>query len=86
MQADGVAPLATVSLPSVVDAVEVGLGSRSLILGARPGKSVLSVRAFYKTIYKRTAAQGPLVTGEVVNQFYLGHLGHRLTGSAFAVP
>ena len=36
MQAGGVAPLATVSLPSVVDAVEVCLGSSSMIRGARP--------------------------------------------------
>ena len=36
MQAGGVAPLATVTLPSVVDAVEVCLGSSSVILGARP--------------------------------------------------
>ena len=57
-----------------------------------PGKSVLGglgVPAFFHTIYKRNAAQGPLVTGEVVNLFYLGHLGHighLHTGSAFAVP
>ena len=36
MQAGGVAPLATVSLPSAVDAVEVSLGSRSVIRGAQP--------------------------------------------------
>ena len=41
MQAGGVAPLATVSLPSVVDAVEVCLGSSSVIRGARPMVSVL---------------------------------------------
>ena len=47
MQAGGVAPLATVSLPSVVDAVEVCLGSRSVIRGARPKDLVGGRQGWY---------------------------------------